>query len=114
MASAVNATEQGRGNGGGRSPGGEGGGGGSGCTDPDRPGRRRRTGGNKADQPPELQYLQRPSYCDAGFALEQIAKVLLLSFRNGLEGTEWKEEAKKGREGKKKMQRGKEEAIAHQ
>lgn len=74
MASAVNAPEQGRGNGGGRSPGGEGGGGGSGCTDPDRPGRRRRTGGNKADQPPELQYLQRPSYCDAGFALEQIAK----------------------------------------
>nr|XP_020658950.1 protein patched homolog 1 isoform X1 [Pogona vitticeps] len=70
MASAVNASE----------PETSGGGGGGGCyREPDRPGRsgsrrRRRTGGNRRAAPPDLEYLQRPSYCDAGFALEQISK----------------------------------------
>ncbi|XP_044302238.1 protein patched homolog 1 isoform X2 [Varanus komodoensis] len=68
MASAVNASEP------------ENGGGGGCSREPDRPGRsgtrrRRRTGGgNRRAAPPDLEYLQRPSYCDAGFALEQIAK----------------------------------------
>ncbi|XP_003761358.3 protein patched homolog 1 isoform X1 [Sarcophilus harrisii] len=69
MASAVNIAEP------------ESGGGGSGgCSrDPDLPGgngsrRRRRTGGNRRAGAPDLEYLQRPSYCDAAFALEQISK----------------------------------------
>ncbi|XP_075266873.1 protein patched homolog 1 isoform X3 [Opisthocomus hoazin] len=37
-------------------------------------GRRRRTGGNRRAAAPDREYLQRPSYCDAAFALEQIAK----------------------------------------
>ncbi|XP_053265147.1 protein patched homolog 1 isoform X1 [Podarcis raffonei] len=70
MASAVNASEP-------ENSSGDGGGGG--CREPDQPGRsgsrrRRRTGGNRRAAPPDPEYLQRPSYCDAGFALEQIAK----------------------------------------
>uniref|UniRef100_A0A670YWR4 Patched 1 n=2 Tax=Pseudonaja textilis TaxID=8673 RepID=A0A670YWR4_PSETE len=69
MASAVNASE----------PESSGGGGGGGCRVPDRLGRsgsrrRRRIVENRRAAPPDLEYLQRPSYCDAGFALEQIAK----------------------------------------
>ncbi|XP_058718170.1 protein patched homolog 1-like isoform X4 [Poecile atricapillus] len=37
-------------------------------------GRRRRTGGNQCAAAPDREYLQRPSYCDAAFALEQISK----------------------------------------
>ncbi|NWH89736.1 PTC1 protein, partial [Aegithalos caudatus] len=37
-------------------------------------GRRRRTGGNRRASAPDREYLQRPSYCDAAFALEQISK----------------------------------------
>ncbi|XP_041255401.1 protein patched homolog 1 isoform X3 [Onychostruthus taczanowskii] len=37
-------------------------------------GRRRRTGGNRRAAVPDREYLQRPSYCDAAFALEQISK----------------------------------------
>ncbi|NXM90318.1 PTC1 protein, partial [Oenanthe oenanthe] len=37
-------------------------------------GRRRRTGGNRRAAAPDREYLQRPSYCDAAFALEQISK----------------------------------------
>ncbi|KAM9586582.1 protein patched homolog 1 isoform 3-T3 [Morphnus guianensis] len=37
-------------------------------------GRRRRTGGNRRAEAPDREYLQRPSYCDAAFALEQISK----------------------------------------
>ncbi|XP_050842899.1 protein patched homolog 1 [Serinus canaria] len=37
-------------------------------------GRRRRTGGNRRAAVPDREYLQRPSYCDAAFALEQILK----------------------------------------
>ncbi|RMC21316.1 hypothetical protein DUI87_02177 [Hirundo rustica rustica] len=37
-------------------------------------GRRRRTGGNQRTAAPDREYLQRPSYCDATFALEQISK----------------------------------------
>ncbi|NWZ80151.1 PTC1 protein, partial [Poecile atricapillus] len=37
-------------------------------------GRRRRTGGNRSAAAPDREYLQRPSYCDAAFALEQISK----------------------------------------
>ncbi|XP_040977372.1 protein patched homolog 1-like isoform X3 [Aquila chrysaetos chrysaetos] len=37
-------------------------------------GRRRRTGGNKRAAAPDREYLQRPSYYDAAFALEQISK----------------------------------------
>ncbi|XP_074809250.1 protein patched homolog 1 isoform X2 [Natator depressus] len=70
MASAVNVSEP-------ESSSGAGGGGC--CRDPDRPGRscsrrRRRTGGNRRAAAPDLEYLQRPSYCDAAFALEQISK----------------------------------------
>ncbi|CAM4672795.1 unnamed protein product, partial [Lepidochelys kempii] len=70
MASAVNVAEP-------ESSSGAGGGGC--CRDPDRPGRscsrrRRRTGGNRRAAAPDLEYLQRPSYCDAAFALEQISK----------------------------------------
>ncbi|KAM4639663.1 protein patched homolog 1 isoform 2-T2 [Amazona ochrocephala] len=35
---------------------------------------RRRTGGNRRAAAPDREYLQRPSYCDAAFALEQISK----------------------------------------
>jgi len=44
---------------------------------------RRRTRGNygRALPPDLLDYLQRPSYCDAGFALEQICEVGVL-FKN--------------------------------
>ncbi|XP_056131934.1 protein patched homolog 1 [Lampris incognitus] len=44
--------------------------------DPDRPRvTRRRHGGNYTRGTPlDLEYLQRPSYCDAGFALEQISE----------------------------------------
>ncbi|XP_074923320.1 protein patched homolog 1 isoform X3 [Chelonoidis abingdonii] len=70
MASAVNVSEP-------QSSGGAGGGGC--CRDLDRLGRscsrrRRRTGGNRRAAAPDLEYLQRPSYCDAAFALEQISK----------------------------------------
>ncbi|XP_026530262.1 protein patched homolog 1 [Notechis scutatus] len=68
MASAVNASE----------PESSGDCGGGGCRVPDRLGRsgsrRRRIVENRRAAPPDLEYLQRPSYCDAGFALEQIAK----------------------------------------
>lgn len=37
-------------------------------------GRRRRTGGNQHAATPDREYLQRPSYYDAAFALEQISK----------------------------------------
>ncbi|XP_058024354.1 protein patched homolog 1 isoform X2 [Ahaetulla prasina] len=72
MASAVNASEP-------ESSGDCGAGGGGGCRVPDRLGRsgsrrRRRIVENRRAAPPDLEYLQRPSYCDAGFALEQIAK----------------------------------------
>uniref|UniRef100_UPI003B9881C6 Protein patched homolog 1 n=1 Tax=Homo sapiens TaxID=9606 RepID=UPI003B9881C6 len=54
------------------------GGGGSGCIGaPGRPaggGRRRRTGGLRRAAAPDRDYLHRPSYCDAAFALEQISK----------------------------------------
>ncbi|XP_075787937.1 protein patched homolog 1 isoform X2 [Pelodiscus sinensis] len=70
MASAVNVSEP-------ESSGGAGGGGC--CRDLDRPGRscsrrRRLTGGNRRAAALDLEYLQRPSYCDAAFALEQISK----------------------------------------
>ena len=45
---------------------------------PGRPaggGRRRRTGGLRRNAVPDWDYLHRPSYCDAAFALEQISKV---------------------------------------
>ncbi|XP_055283409.1 protein patched homolog 1 isoform X2 [Moschus berezovskii] len=67
MASAGNAAElQDRG-----------GGGGSCSGAPGRPaggGRRRRTGGLRRNAVPDWDYLHRPSYCDAAFALEQISK----------------------------------------
>lgn len=45
--------------------------------DPDRPRITRRNRGDCARSTPlDLEYLQRPSYCDAGFALEQISEVL--------------------------------------
>ncbi|XP_069429999.1 protein patched homolog 1 isoform X2 [Ovis canadensis] len=66
MASAGNAAElQNRG------------GGGSCSGAPGRPaggGRRRRTGGLRRNAVPDWDYLHRPSYCDAAFALEQISK----------------------------------------
>ncbi|XP_032297162.1 protein patched homolog 1 isoform X3 [Coturnix japonica] len=37
-------------------------------------GRRRRSGGTRRAAALDREYLQRPSYCDAAFALEQIAK----------------------------------------
>ncbi|XP_074424875.1 protein patched homolog 1-like [Larus michahellis] len=37
-------------------------------------GRRRRPGGNQRAAESDREYLQRPSYCDAAFALEQISK----------------------------------------
>ncbi|XP_032333343.1 protein patched homolog 1 isoform X2 [Camelus ferus] len=37
-------------------------------------GRRRRTGGLRRTAAPDRDYLHRPSYCDAAFALEQISK----------------------------------------
>ncbi|XP_034026422.1 protein patched homolog 1 [Thalassophryne amazonica] len=43
--------------------------------DPDRPRVTRRTRGDCTRSTPlDLEYLQRPSYCDAGFALEQISE----------------------------------------
>lgn len=42
-------------------------------------GRRRRTGGNRRAAASDREYLQRPSYCDAAFALEQISKVHSIS-----------------------------------
>lgn len=46
--------------------------------DPDRPRVTRRNRGNYTRNTPlDLEYLQRPSYCDAGFALEQITEVLI-------------------------------------
>ncbi|KAL6114032.1 ptch1 [Pungitius sinensis] len=43
--------------------------------DPDRPRITRRTRGDYTRNAPlDLEYLQRPSYCDAGFALEQITQ----------------------------------------
>uniref|UniRef100_A0A3Q3JVI2 SSD domain-containing protein n=1 Tax=Monopterus albus TaxID=43700 RepID=A0A3Q3JVI2_MONAL len=43
--------------------------------DPDRPRITRRNRGHHARNTPlDLEYLQRPSYCDAGFALEQISE----------------------------------------
>uniref|UniRef100_A0A7N8WTA1 Patched 1 n=1 Tax=Mastacembelus armatus TaxID=205130 RepID=A0A7N8WTA1_9TELE len=43
--------------------------------DPDRPRVTRRNRGDYARNTPlDLEYLQRPSYCDAGFALEQISE----------------------------------------
>lgn len=47
--------------------------------DPDRPRITRRNRGDRGRNTPlDLEYLQRPSYCDAGFALEQISEVLSL------------------------------------
>lgn len=48
--------------------------------EPDRPRVTRRTRRNGRAAPPDLEYLQRPSYCDAAFALEQISEVLLRLF----------------------------------
>lgn len=45
--------------------------------DPDRPRVTRRTRRSARAAPPDLEYLQRPSYCDAAFALDQISEVLL-------------------------------------
>ena len=46
--------------------------------DPERPRITRRNRGNYSRTTPlDLEYLQRPSYCDAGFALEQISEVLI-------------------------------------
>ncbi|XP_026769362.3 protein patched homolog 1 [Pangasianodon hypophthalmus] len=42
--------------------------------EPDRPRVTRRTRRNGRAAPPDLEYLQRPSYCDAAFALEQISE----------------------------------------
>ncbi|XP_023998540.1 protein patched homolog 1 [Salvelinus sp. IW2-2015] len=42
--------------------------------DPDRPRITRRNRGNYRRTAPDLEYLQRPSYCDAAFALEQISE----------------------------------------
>lgn len=49
--------------------------------DPDRPRITRRSRGDFTRSTPlDLEYLQRPSYCDAGFALEQITEVLISYF----------------------------------
>ncbi|GAA6106673.1 protein patched homolog 1 isoform X1, partial [Tachysurus ichikawai] len=42
--------------------------------DPDRPRVTRRTRRSARAAPPDLEYLQRPSYCDAAFALDQISE----------------------------------------
>ncbi|XP_035377863.1 protein patched homolog 1 isoform X2 [Electrophorus electricus] len=42
--------------------------------DPERPRLTRRTRGNSRATASDLEYLQRPSYCDAAFALEQISE----------------------------------------
>uniref|UniRef100_A0AAZ3NV79 SSD domain-containing protein n=1 Tax=Oncorhynchus tshawytscha TaxID=74940 RepID=A0AAZ3NV79_ONCTS len=42
--------------------------------DPDRPRITRRNRGNYLSTAPDLEYLQRPSYCDAAFALQQISE----------------------------------------
>lgn len=55
--------------------------------DPERPRITRRNRGHCVRNAPlDLEYLQRPSYCDAGFALEQISEVLIvhLTPRRGL------------------------------
>lgn len=59
--------------------------------DPDRPRITRRNRGDRGRHTPlDLEYLQRPSYCDAGFALEQISEVLRYSFSRGTrEGRRW-------------------------
>ncbi|KAK1801264.1 hypothetical protein P4O66_022958 [Electrophorus voltai] len=44
--------------------------------DPERPRLTRRTRGNSRATASDLEYLQRPSYCDAAFALEQISERL--------------------------------------
>lgn len=44
--------------------------------DPDRPRLTRRNRGIYHTTALDLEYLQRPSYCDAAFALEQISQVL--------------------------------------
>lgn len=46
--------------------------------DPDRPRLTRRNRGNYRTAAADLEYLQRPSYCDAAFALEQISEVLYI------------------------------------
>jgi len=46
--------------------------------DPDRPRITRRNRGDYTrNEPLDLEYLQRPSYCDASFALELITQVLI-------------------------------------
>lgn len=46
--------------------------------DPERPRITRRNRGDYGRNTPlDLEYLHRPSYCDAGFALEQISEVLM-------------------------------------
>ncbi|NXO37287.1 PTC1 protein, partial [Locustella ochotensis] len=67
MASAGNASEP-------ETSSGAGGGGHPGRAARNGGGRRRRTGGNRRAAAPDREYLQRPSYCDAAFALEQISK----------------------------------------
>ncbi|XP_051703119.2 protein patched homolog 1 isoform X2 [Oryctolagus cuniculus] len=64
MASAGNAAE----------PQDRGGGGGGALGRPAGGGRRRRIGGLRRAAAPDRDYLHRPSYCDAAFALEQISK----------------------------------------
>lgn len=52
--------------------------------DPDRPRITRRNRGDYTRNTPlDLEYLQRPSYCDAGFALEQISEVLISHLNRG-------------------------------
>ncbi|XP_075345288.1 protein patched homolog 1-like isoform X3 [Mycteria americana] len=67
MTSAVNVLEP-------ETSSGAGGGGHPGRAARSDSGRRRRTGGNQRAAAPDREYLQRPSYCDAAFALEQILK----------------------------------------
>lgn len=55
--------------------------------DPERPRITRRNRGHCARNAPlDLEYLQRPSYCDAGFALEQISEVLIVHLKKQGEG----------------------------
>lgn len=50
--------------------------------DPERPRITRRNRGHCVRNAPlDLEYLQRPSYCDAGFALEQISEVLIVHLK---------------------------------
>ena len=56
--------------------------------DPDRPRITRRNRGDYTRNTPlDLEYLQRPSYCDADFALEQISEVLISHLNR--EGALW-------------------------